>query len=498
MDEPAGTAPVESGSPTDARRALGSGLDEEYQRLVFPPGYRNPEPAKRYNLVVIGAGPAGLVTSMAAASLGARVALIERHAMGGDCLNVGCVPSKTLLAAAAAGHSFPVVMDRVRAVRARIARHDSVERYSRAGVDVFLGEARFESPRVVRAGETLLRTRKTVIATGARPFVPPVPGLAELAPLTNESVFELRAQPRRLAILGAGPAGCELAQAFARLGSRVDLIEAAAQVLPQEEPEAARLVADALERNGVALHLASEVRSASVGSGGKTLQLAGRGRIEADEVLVAAGRRRNVEKLDLDRAGVRLGGQSAIEIDARLRTSHRDIYAAGDVCSQYQFTHAADAHARIVVRNALFHGRARADRLIIPRCIYTKPEVARVGASARDLQRAGARFDRYRVGWAELDRGLTDDAADGYAELLTGARSGRILGATLVGKDAGEQLAPVVLLMTLGLGLGDLGPFVLAYPTRSEYLRRLADAHARTRLTPRIAGALKWWLRRAR
>ncbi|MGH8296347.1 MAG: FAD-dependent oxidoreductase, partial [Steroidobacteraceae bacterium] len=475
-----------------------SGLDEEYRRLVFPPGYRNPEPAKRYNLVVIGAGPAGLVTSMAAVSLGARVALIERHAMGGDCLNVGCVPSKTLLAAAAAGHPFPVVMERVRAVRARIARHDSVERYSRAGVDVFLCEARFESPRAVRAGETLLRTRKTVIATGARPFIPPVPGLAELAPLTNESVFDLRAQPRRLAILGAGPAGCELAQAFAQLGSRVDLIDIAAQVLPHEEPEAARLVADALERNGVALHLASEVRSASVGSGGKTLQLAGGRRIEADELLVAAGRRRNVEKLDLDRAGVRLGARSAIEVDARLRTSHRDIYAAGDVCSQYQFTHAADAHARMVVRNALFHGRARADRLIIPRCIYTKPEVARVGASARDLQRAGARFNRYRVGWEELDRSLTDDAADGYAELLTAARSGRILGATLVGKDAGEQLAPVVLLMTLGLGLGNLGPFVVAYPTRSQYLRRLADAHTRMRLTPRIAGALKWWLRRAR
>jgi len=470
----------------------------QYRQLVFPPGHRNPQPAKRYNLVVIGAGPAGLVTSMAAASLGARVALVERHAMGGDCLNVGCVPSKTLLAAAAAGLPFAAAMERARAVRAGIARHDSVERFIRAGVDVYLGQAAFESPHLIRVGDAALRTRKTVIATGASPAIPPVPGLEAAAPLTNESVFELRSQPRRLAILGAGAAGCELAQAFARLGTRVELIDIAPQVLPQEDPEAAALVAGALAREGVALHTRSEVQSVSGTPDGVVLVIGGGVRIAVDRVLVAAGRRRNVESLDLGKAGVRLDKRGAVDVDHRLRTSHPDIYAAGDVCSQYQLTHAADAHARIVVRNALFRGRARADRLVVPRCVYTKPEVAHVGPTARQLDERGVSYDRYRVDWGELDRGATDDAADGYVELLTPPGSGRILSATLVGRDAGEQVAPILLLMAHRSGLESIGSLVLPYPTRSEYLRRLADAHARKRLTPRVARVLGWWLRRSR
>jgi pyruvate/2-oxoglutarate dehydrogenase complex dihydrolipoamide dehydrogenase (E3) component len=478
--------------------AQDAAIAAEYRRLVFPAGHRNPQPAKRYNLVVIGAGPAGLVTSMAAASLGARVALVEHHAMGGDCLNFGCVPSKTLLAAAAAGLPFAAAMERVRSVRARIARHDSVERFTQAGVDVYLGPASFEAAHLIRVGEALLHTRRTVIATGARPDIPPIAGLEATAPLTNESVFELSEPPRRLAILGAGAAGCELAQAFARLGTRVDLIEIAPQVLPQEEPEAARLVAGALVREGVALHLASEVQSVCAEREGILLATAGGVRIVVDRVLVAAGRRRNIEGLGLEKAGVRVGARGAVEVDHRLRTTHPDIYAAGDVCSQHQFTHVADAHARIVVRNALFHGRARADRLVLPRCVYTKPEIAHVGATAHQLEESGLPYERYRVDWAELDRGVTDDAADGYAELLTPRSSARILGATLVGRDAGEQLAPILLLMAGGRGLESIGSLVLPYPTRSEYLRRLADARARKRLTPRVARVLAWWLRRAR
>lgn len=473
-------------------------VEAEYRRLVFPAGYSNPQPAKRYNLVVIGAGPAGLVTSMAAASLGARVALVERHAMGGDCLNFGCVPSKTLLAAAAAGLTFAAAMERARSVRASIARHDSVERFTRAGVEVYLGQATFEDPHLIRVGETSLHTRKVVIATGARPALPPIEGLEASAPLTNESVFELRAQPRRLAILGAGAVGCELAQAFARLGTRVELIEIAPQVLPQEEPQAAALVAGALAREGVVLHTGSAVQSVSAGPEGVGLAIGGGVRIVVDRVLVAAGRRRNVEGLGLDEAGVRLDERGAIEVDQRLRTAHSDVYAAGDVCSQDQFTHAADAHARIVVRNALFRGRARADHLVVPRCVYTRPEVAHVGQTARQLEERGVAYDRYRVDWAELDRGVTDDAAEGYVELLTPRSSGAILGATLVGKDAGEQLAPILLLMSGGRGLESVRSLVLPYPTRSEYLRRLADAHGRRRLTPRVARVLKWWLRQSR
>ncbi|HLQ08053.1 MAG TPA: mercuric reductase [Steroidobacteraceae bacterium] len=470
--------------------------DALWRRLVFPADYRNPKPAARYHLTVIGAGTAGLVTAIVAAGLGARVALIECQAMGGDCLNVGCVPSKTLLAGAAAGLTFAGAMQRVHAVRASIARHDSVERYVQAGVDVFLGQGSFSSAHEIRVAGATLRTRRTVIATGARAHIPPLPGLAEIAPLTNETVFDLTAQPRRLAVLGAGPVGCELAQAFARLGTQVELLELGSRILPQDEADAAQRVADALIRDGIRLRLGAHVTGASRTSAGKVLSLADGTAVTADEVLVAAGRARNVEGLELERAGVRFDRQAGIVVDARLRTSHPHIYAAGDVCGALQFTHAADAQARIAVRNALFPGGARADALIIPWCTYTRPELAHVGATSRELERAGQAFDRYRVEFGELDRGQTDDAADGFAEVLTARGSDRILGATIVGRDAGEQLSPLVMALTRRLGLKRLGSLVLPYPTRSEYLRRILDAYSRTRLTPFTARTLRWWLRR--
>jgi pyruvate/2-oxoglutarate dehydrogenase complex dihydrolipoamide dehydrogenase (E3) component len=471
------------------------------RELVFPAGYRNPQPAPRYNLVVVGAGPAGLITSIAAAGLGAKVALVERHAMGGDCLNVGCVPSKTLLAAAFAGLDFRAAIERVRAVRAKISEVDSVQRYTQAGVDVFLGEAAFDGPHLVRVGDSLLRTRKTVIATGARAALPPVPGLSEIEPLTNETIFELTEQPRRLAVLGAGPVGCELAQAFARLGTEVHLIEVEPSALRADEPEAAAYVVRALEATGVRLHFGHNVTGVQPAAGGVRLTLSGGGAgnaVEADRVLVAAGRRRNLESLALERAGVRFDAKTGIGVDARLRTSHPDIFAAGDVCSRLQFTHNADAQARIVIRNALFLGRARADRLVVPWCTYTKPELAHVGSTRDELAKAGTPFDPLRVSFGELDRGRTDDADDGYAEVLVSPRDGRILGATIVGRDAGEQIAPVVILMQNGMTLASLASVVLPYPTRSEYLRRLADAWNRTRLTPTVARALRWWLARTR
>jgi pyruvate/2-oxoglutarate dehydrogenase complex dihydrolipoamide dehydrogenase (E3) component len=475
--------------------------NSRWRELVFPAGYRNPQPAPRYNLVVIGAGPAGLITSIAAAGLGAKVALIERHAMGGDCLNVGCVPSKTLLAAAFAGLEFRAAMERVRAVRATISEVDSVQRYTQAGVDVFLGDATFAGPHELRVGDAVLRTRKTVIATGARASLPPVPGLTDVEPLTNETVFDLTDQPRRLAILGAGPVGCELAQAFARLGTEVHLIEVESRALQADEPEAAAYVQRGLEACGVRAHFDTGVAGVRAAGGGVQLALAGGGAgnvVEADRVLVAAGRRRNVESLALERAGVRFDPRAGIEVDARLRTSHADIFAAGDVCSRLQFTHNADAQARIVIRNALFLGRARADRLVVPWCTYTKPELAHVGATRAELTKSSTPFEPFRASFGELDRGRTDDADDGYAEVLVAPRDGRILGATIVGRDAGEQIAPLVILMQNEMTLASLASVVLPYPTRSEYLRRLADAWNRTRLTPAVARALRWWLARAR
>jgi pyruvate/2-oxoglutarate dehydrogenase complex dihydrolipoamide dehydrogenase (E3) component len=466
-----------------------------WRRLVFPLDYRNPPPKSRYHLAVVGAGPAGLVTAWVAAKLGAQVALIERQAMGGDCLNVGCVPSKTLLAAARSGLAFGAALERVHAVRARIAEHDSVERYSRAGIDVFLGEARFVSAQEIRVGEQVLRARRTLIATGAHPLLPPIPGLTDIKPLTNETVFELSEQPRRLAVLGGGPIGCELAQAFARLGTKVDLIEMQSRLLPQDDPDAAQLVANALTRDGVRLHLGARVVSAACTETGSLLELGNGHRIEATRVLVAAGRQRNLESLGLEKIGVRFDPRTGIEVDPRLRSSNPHIYAAGDICSPYQFTHVADAHARMVIRNALFHGRSRVDRLVIPWCTYTRPEVAHIGATRAELDRAKRQYLPLRVEFADLDRGRTDDAMEGYAEVLVASGSDRVLGATIVGKDAGEHLAPLAVMMASGVGLKRLTAAIWPYPTRSEYLRRVIDQYQQTRLTPWMQRALRWWVR---
>jgi pyruvate/2-oxoglutarate dehydrogenase complex dihydrolipoamide dehydrogenase (E3) component len=483
----------------------GSAADAEWRKLVFPADYSNPQPAPKYNLIVIGAGPAGLIVSIAAAGLGAKVALIEKHRMGGDCLNVGCVPSKTLLAGASAGLSFDAAIAQVRAVRARISHHDSVERYTAAGVDVFLGAAEFVDAHRVRVGEAVLTGVKIVIATGARAFVPPVPGLAEHA-LTNETIFELPAQPRSLAILGAGPIGCELAQAFAKLGTKVHLIEMQPRVLPIEEAAAAALVQQALAADGVQLHLATKATGVAAATGGKRITLEpasglGPRELEVEAILAAVGRVRNVAGLGLEAAGVKFDPRRGVEVNARLQTSVPHIFAAGDVCAKYQFTHVADAHARIVVRNALFAGRASVDSLVVPWSTYTKPEVARVGASRAELEQAGTPFVPLSFKFDDLDRGRTDappgEPDAGFVELLVDPKSSLVLGATVVGKDAGEQLAPIVLLMNQKIGLKALGSLVLPYPTRSEYLRRLADGWNRTRLTPRTAKLLAWWVRRS-
>ncbi|MCS6946611.1 MAG: FAD-dependent oxidoreductase, partial [Steroidobacteraceae bacterium] len=398
-------------------------MNDAWRELVFPASYRNPAPRERYHLVVIGAGPAGLIVAIAAAGLGASVALVERAAMGGDCLNVGCVPSKTLLAEALRGRNFDAAIARVRSVRTAIAAHDSVARYTAAGVDVFLGAARFADERTVQVGDALLRARRFVIATGARAALPAVPGLAEIEPLTNETVFDLPALPCSLAVLGAGAAGCELAQAFARLGARVTLLEAAARVLPNEEPDAAALVAAALQRDGVELRTGISIVRAERRADAKILHLADGGAVCADEVLIAAGRRRNVEDLNLEAAGIAYDAARGVLVDRRLRTTNRRVYAAGEVCSTLQFTHHADAQARIVLRNALFFGRARADRLVVPWCVYTKPELAHVGATRAALDAQRRPYRALRCDFADLDRGRTDDAGDGFAELLVAADS---------------------------------------------------------------------------
>ena len=479
----------------------GANFDAEWRQMVFPADYSNPQPdPEGYNLLVIGAGPAGLIVSIAAAGLGAKVALIERHAMGGDCLNVGCVPSKALIEMAsrkqAGGDvSFADAMAWVREVRAGIAHHDSVERYSDNGVDVFLGEAKFVSDRHVEVGGQRLTAAKIVITTGARAALPPIPGLADAEALTNESVFDLTQQPKRLGVIGAGPIGCELAQSFARLGTEVHVFEMADRPIPLEAAEASALLAAQLTADGVHLHLGTAAKGIHKRGDVRVIETDG-GDTEVDEVLVALGRQPNVDSLDLEKAGVKYDPRKGIEVDATLRTSNPRIYAAGDVASKYQFTNSADHQARIIVRNTLFFGKGKARTDIIARCTYTHPEVAHVGAEEQDLKDQHIDVDTYEVDWEAMDRARTEGDTKGLIRVLTKKGSDKILSATLVGPDAGEQIATLAVLVANGKGLGELDAAVLAYPTRSEYLRRLADAYNRTKLTPFVAGVfqrlLKW------
>ena len=506
--------------------------DERLTALVRPPDWRNPTPAARYDLVVIGAGTAGLVTAAGAAGLGAHVALVERHRMGGDCLNTGCVPSKGVIAAGRAWHAArtgaarfgaPVVapdaagadgtggaafaLERMRAVRADLAHLDGAERFRGLGVDVFFGTARFAGSDVAHVegpDDTVapLRFRRAVIASGARAAIPPVPGLEDIGVLTNESVFDLAAPPARLLVVGAGPIGCELAQAFARLGSEVTVLDAADRPLAREDADTAAVVRAAMERDGV--RFLGGVRLTGATRAGDVRVLEGEQgarplRVEGDAVLVAAGRRPNVEGLALEAAGVAYDARRGVGVDARLRTTNRRVFAVGDVAAlptgaATQFTHAADAQARVAIQNALFFGRARADRLVIPRATYTSPELATVGRTAAELTADGVAFDAITVPFAEVDRAVLGDEAEGFLRVLVRRGSDRLLGVTIVGADAGDLVAEAAVAMTNGLGLSALGRTIHPYPTRAEVFRKAADRWRRGKLTPRARSLLGRYL----
>jgi pyruvate/2-oxoglutarate dehydrogenase complex dihydrolipoamide dehydrogenase (E3) component len=486
-------------------------FNQELVANVHPAGWVNPEPRGRYHLVVIGAGTAGLVTASIAAGLGARVALIERYLMGGDCLNVGCVPSKGMISAARAWQTaaesrrrfggpavsgpgdFGEAMARMRRLRAGLSRIDGAPRYRDLGVDVFLGEGRFTARDTVMVGGRRLRFRRAVIATGARPAVPPIPGLETTRYLTNETIFGLTELPRRLTVIGAGPIGCELAQAFARFGSAVTVIDAGAHILPREDADVARIVERAMESHGVRLlHDATVVRAEARG-GERVIhvQIAGRTEeIAGEELLVATGRVPNVEDLGLDAAGVaysRLG----VGVNDRLRTSNPHIFAVGDTCSRYQFTHAADATARLVVANALFFGLGggKVGSLVMPWTTYTTPEVAHVGMTEADATAAGVRLQTITVPLRDVDRAVLDGQEDGFFRVHLKAGTDRILGATLVAEHAGDMIGEIALAITAGVGLGKIGSTIHPYPTQAEVFRKAADTWRRTKLTPRAKRA---------
>ncbi len=492
--------------------------DEHDQLLtshVHPPNWRNPEPACRYNLAVIGAGTAGLVTAAGAAGLGARVALIERGLMGGDCLNFGCVPSKALIRSARAAASvreaealgihipgnaevdFSRVMERVRRLRSQISVHDSAQRYRELGVDVFFGQARFQGRTTLNVEDKELRFQKAVIATGSRPSIPAIPGLKADEFLTNETIFSLNELPRRLAVIGGGPLGCELAQAFGRLGSKVTVIEQGPHLLPREDSDAADLLARVFAEEGISLYLGTRVTRVSTRDRARIVQLSGPSgdrTVESDQLLVATGRQPNTEDLDLTAAGVR-SHRGKILVNERLQTTNARIYVAGDVGFEQRFTHAADATARLVIENALFFGNRKAGALTIPWCTYTSPEIARVGLSETEAERQKLRTTAFKIELASVDRALLDGQTAGFAKLIVRKGADQILGATIVADHAGEMINELTLAIDSGLGLKNLAALIHPYPTQSEAVRKAADAYQRTRLTPLLRRLLRVWFR---
>ncbi len=481
---------------------------------VHPREWTNPVPDGRYHLVVIGAGTAGLVTAAGAAGLEAKVALVEKHLMGGDCLNVGCVPSKALVRAARAAAGvrdagefgvvvpegtrvdFPAVMARMRRLRAAISPHDSAARFRDLGVDVFLGAGRFTGPRTAEINGQTLHFRKAVIATGARASAPPITGLESAGYLTNETVFSLTELPRRIAVIGAGPIGCELAQAFARFGSTVTLLEAMRQILPREDRDAAGIVDAALRRDGIAINCCCNITAARRDGADKVLTLEcerSTSELRVDEILVGVGRAPNVEGLGLEQASVAYD-RNGVTVDDRLRTSNPRVFAAGDVASRFKFTHMADALARVAIQNALFFGQARASTLTVPWCTYTDPEIAHVGLYEQEARDQGIPVRTFLQEFRAVDRAVLDGEPEGFVKVHVRAGTDRILGATIVARHAGDMISELTLALTGGLGLKDLARTIHPYPTQAEALKKLGDAYSRTRLTPFVQGLLRRWL----
>jgi pyruvate/2-oxoglutarate dehydrogenase complex dihydrolipoamide dehydrogenase (E3) component len=477
---------------------------------------------ERYNVVVLGAGSGGLTVAGGAALLGARVALLEKHRMGGDCLNYGCVPSKALLRAAKVAQAIrtagrygirgagplpaqdlQLVMDYVRRAQAQVAPHDSVERFTGFGVEVHLTAGRLQSPHEVRLveGGATIWGRQIVLATGSRTRVPEIPGLQEAGFLTNETVFDCARLPATLLVIGGGPVGVELAQAFARLGSRVTIASGSEHLLPREDPDVAAVLAAQLEREGVTVL----DRARAIGVARRdtmkrvTVRMpAGERAVEVEEILVAAGRRPNVEDLGLEQAGV-VFDQRGVRIDRSCRTNVRSIWAVGDVAGPYQFTHWANYQARLVIRNALFPGSWSCDFGSVPWTTFTDPEVARVGLSEGEARARGIAYDVFTTPFEDNDRALCDGEPEGFVKVLTREGTATILGAAIVHAQAGELLAELVLAKRHGLRLGKLSTPIHVYPTLAEVNRALGDAYLQGRLRPgvkRVLTRVFAWLRR--
>ena len=496
-------------------RAPADAFERRRLAAVGPVAWNNPLPDAPYHLVIVGAGPAGLAAAGAAAALGARVALIERHLLGGTCFNTGCVPSKTLLRTArvyeqmreAARYGarspadiqvdFAAAMTRLRRVRSHLTATTSVRQLTASGVDVYFGNTQFEGRDRLSVNGQPLQFDKALIATGARPHVPDIPGLKQAGFLTNASVFDLAELPPRLLVIGGGPLGCELAQAFQRFGSKVTIAQNLPLFLEHEERDAAQTLSDAFRRDGIEVRLNTTATAVHVEGADKVVDLVNgdyRSSVRVDAIFAGVGRRPNVEGLMLEAAGVDCDGIRGVKVDDHLCSSNPRIYAAGDVCLEARYTDIAEESARIAVRNALFGGRERLSRRIVPWCTYTDPEIAHVGMYVREANARGIPIKTFTVPMHQVDRAVIDGEQDGFVKIHVREGSDRILGATIVSRDAGDMISQVTLAMVAGVGLRTLAKVIHAYPTKTEAIREAALAYNRTRITPRVVARLRRWL----
>jgi pyruvate/2-oxoglutarate dehydrogenase complex dihydrolipoamide dehydrogenase (E3) component len=498
----------ESGAPADP-------FEADRLARVGPPRRGNPTPRGRYDLVVLGAGPSGLAAAESAATLGASVALVERKLLGGVNLNSATIPSKTLLRttrlyadiaharrygarAAPVAPDFALAMSRLRHVRSHLSREDSVRRVESFGVDVFFGDGRFVAPDAVEVDGVRLAFARAVVATGASSVVSDIPGLVEAGFHTGETIFDLEDLPPRLVVIGGGPLGCELAQAFRRMGSAVTIVQDLPLFLDNEERDAAQLLSDAFARDGIEVRLNTTAQRVRVVDGLRLVDLRSddyESTVAADAILTGMGRLPNVQDLGLEAAGIAFNAEHGIVVDDFLCSSNPRVYAAGDVCLAHKFTHTAVASARIVVRNALFGGRERMAELVVPWCTYTDPEIAHVGLYVREANRRGIAVKTFTIPMHEVARAVTDAEDMGFVKITVAEGSDRILGATIVARHAGEMINEISLAMGAGLGLRGLAKVIHSYPTQADAIRQAAQAYNHTRLTPRVRARLARSLR---
>ena len=493
-----------------------SPLDAHNAKLLdatHPKAWVDPRPTAPYNLVVIGAGAGGLVSAAGAAGVGARVALIEAHLLGGDCLNVGCVPSKALLRCAKTAAmvrdaaefginvegevsiDFGFVMERMRRLRADISDNDSAKRYTdEFGVDVFIGHGQFTSANTIEVNGQTLEFAKAVIATGGTAAIPPIPGLAESPYLTNATLFNLTERPTRLGVIGSGPIGLEMAQAMQRLGSQVTVLVRDTKILPREDPDAAAIVEQSMRKDGVDFQFSLAFKRVESQYDKPpvtvmTEDAAGVERVfEFDALLMATGRKPMVRGLGLEAAGVEYDERMGIQVSDRLQTTNPNVFAVGDVASKYQFTHMADFMARLVIRNALFFGRDKVSDFLIPWATYTEPEVAHVGLYEQDLEDRGMEYATFRREFSDVDRTIVDGDTEGFVKIHVKKGTDEIVGATIVGSHAGDMISEITVAMQSGMGLGKLASVIHPYPTAAEAIRQCGDAYNRSRLTPTVRG----------